>query len=282
MKAMEIGVIVNMTDQVGSIFKDLQQAGIRTCQLNTFDEEWLNDDMVNLVTNAAHQYEVEITALWCGWPGPRFWNFYEGQTTLGLVPPLYRLRRLEVLQKGSDFAAKLGVTDLITHVGFIPENPYDPEYSGVVQVLKQLVKHCQSHGQYFLFETGQETPVTLKRTIEDIGLPNMGVNLDPANLIMYGKANPLDAVDMFGDLIRGVHAKDGEYPIDGKNLGQEKRLGEGRVNYPAFIEKLVRMNYKGALTIECEIEGEGHIKEVIHAKKQLETWILSAGKEARV
>lgn len=277
MGEMRIGVIVQLNKDMGSEFEKLNQAGIRTCQLCTFEEDFMNDGMAEIVKQAAIIHGIEITAFWCGWPAPRVWDFYEGPTTLGLVPPAYRYRRLDILLKGSDFAAKLGVSDLITHVGFIPENPNDPDYTGVVHALKHLVKYCRNNGQYFLFETGQETPVTLKRTIEDIGLPNLGVNLDPANLLMYGKANPLDAVDMFGGLIRGVHAKDGEYPAGGKYLGTEKPLGEGGVNYPVFIEKLKRLNYTGALTIEREITGEERIRDIIKAKALLETWILSAG-----
>lgn len=273
MQELAIGVIVPMNTDIGSKFEKLQQMGIPTCQLSCFDVSLMTDEMADSVKEAAQGYDIEITAFWCGWPAPRFWNFYEGPTTLGLVPPAYRSRRLEVLLHGTDFAGKLGVTDLITHVGFIPENPNDPDYIGVVHALKHLVKRCQSNDQYFLFETGQETPVTLKRTIEDIGLPNLGVNLDPANLLMYGKANPLDAVDLFGSLIRGVHAKDGEYPTDAKSLGEEKPLGEGSVNYPEFISKLKRIGYRGALTIEREISGDEQIRDIMNGKKLLESWI---------
>ncbi|QNK60531.1 sugar phosphate isomerase/epimerase [Paenibacillus sp. PAMC21692] len=264
-----------MNAEIGAKFERLQQMDIPTCQLSCFEASLMTDDMAGLVKQAAQSYAIEITAFWCGWPPPRFWNFYEGPATLGLVPPAYRSGRLEILLHGSDFAKKLGISDLITHVGFIPENPNDPDYIGVVHALKHLVTRCQANDQYFLFETGQETPVTLKRVIEDIGLPNLGVNLDPANLLMYGKANPLDAIDLFGNLIRGVHAKDGEYPVGAKELGIETPLGEGRVNYPEFINKLKRLGYSGAITIEREIEGEEQIRDIITAKKLLESWIAS-------
>jgi len=272
MQDLAIGVIVSMNADIAAKFSDLQQMGIYTCQLSCFEASRMTGEMADKVRQAAQQYGIEITAFWCGWPVPRFWNFFEGPTTLGLVPTAYRARRLEILLEGSDFAGRLGVTDLITHVGFIPENPHDPDYIGVVHALKLLTKRCQDNGQYFLFETGQETPVTLKRTIEDIGLPNLGVNLDPANLLMYGKANPLDAVDLFGSLIRGVHAKDGEYPTGAKALGVEKPLGEGRTNYPEFIKKLKRSGYRGALTIEREIEGEQQLRDIRRAKTLLEQW----------
>ena len=78
----------------------------------------------------------------------------------------------------------------------------------------------------------------------------MGINLDPANLILYGKSNPIDALDVFGEYVRDVHAKDGCYPTDGKNLGKEMPLGTGKVNFPAFIKKLKEIGYDKTLTIE--------------------------------
>ena len=124
-------------------------------------------------------------------------------------------------------------------------------------------------GLGFWFETGQETPITLLRTIHDIGTDNLGINLDPANLLMYGKANPVDALDVFGQYVRGVHAKDGEYPTNGRQLGVEKPLGEGRVNFPALLTKLKALGFSGALTIEREISGPQQIADIQKAKQML-------------
>jgi sugar phosphate isomerase/epimerase len=216
-----------------------------------------------------------ITAFWCGWSKPAVWDFFGGPATLGLVPVAYRASRMETLIKGSDFARKMNVTNVITHAGFIPENPNDPDYIGVVHALRQVAEHCKINQQYFLFETGQETPITLKRLIQDIGLDNLGINLDPANLLMYGKANPVDALDIFGEYVRGVHAKDGEYPVDGYNLGKEKPLGTGRVNFPALVKKLKELGYTGTLTIEREISGEQQKVDIIAGKEILESLIKS-------
>jgi sugar phosphate isomerase/epimerase len=101
-------------------------------------------------------------------------------------------------------------------------------------------------------------------------LPNLGINLDPANLLMYGKANPVDALDVFGAYVCGVHAKDGEYPTNGRELGMEKPLGQGRVNFPALIDRLTALGYSGALTIEREISGEQQIADIRLGKTFLE------------
>lgn len=201
------------------------------------------------------------------------WDFIDGYHTIGLVPVGPRARRVQNLKDGSDFAKKLGVKYVVTHAGFIPENQKTDEYVAVVAALKEVAEHCKKNGQYFLFETGQETPVTLRRTIEKIGTGNVGVNLDPANLLLYGKGNPCDAMDVFGDYVMGVHAKDGEYPTDGDCLGTEKRIGDGRVNFPLLIKKLKEHGYDGAITIEREIDGEEQARDVLYAKKFLEELI---------
>ena len=136
-----------------------------------------------------------------------------------------------------------------------------------------MANYVKANGQYFLFETGQETPVTLLRTIEDIGTDNLGINLDPANLILYGKANPVDALDVFGKYVRDVHAKDGLYPTDGKHLGRETPLGEGKVDFPRLIAKLREVGYDGSLTIEREISGEQQLKDILRGKALLEELI---------
>ena len=136
-----------------------------------------------------------------------------------------------------------------------------------------MLGYCKNNNQYFLFETGQETPVTLRRTIEDIGFDNVGINLDTANLILYGKAHPLDAIDIIGKYIRDIHAKDGCYPTDGKNLGQEKAIGDGIVHFPALIEKLRQIGYDGTITIEREIEGDEQTRDILKAKELLEKLI---------
>jgi len=101
------------------------------------------------------------------------------------------------------------------------------------------------------------------RTIYDIGFDNVGINFDPANIILYGKGNPVDAIDIFGDRIKGVHVKDGDYPTAPfRALGKERVVGEGTVNYPVFLPKLLESGYTGDLYIEREISGEQQIADI--------------------
>lgn len=264
----KIGVLVGYGAQtdIRAKFSDLRLLGFDCCQLSASDPAAFTDERVECVKSAAAEFDIEITAIWGGWSGPAEWNFYGGPSTLGIVPPAYRFQRMKELAADADFAYRLGVTDVITHVGFIPENPSDPNFNGVVSAIRSLASALAARGQYFLFETGQETPVTMLRAIEEIGTGNLGVNFDTANLILYGKANSLDALDVIGKYVRNTHCKDGFYPTTGRELGREVALGEGKANFPAIVAKLRELEYTGPYIIEREISGERQRSDIIKAR----------------
>ncbi|HMN26900.1 MAG TPA: sugar phosphate isomerase/epimerase family protein [Caldilineaceae bacterium] len=270
MSTIQLGVLTRLEEGPEEALQKVSDLGFPTCQLSTWRGNQLEEGVAARVRAAASQHQVAISTLWAGLPGRHVWDFLEGPTTLGLVPPETRAERLAVLKRSADFAKRLGVGSITTHVGFIPENPSDPAYPPVVAALREIAVYCAERGLQFWFETGQETPITLLRTIQDIGTDNLGINLDPANLLMYGKANPVDALDVFGRYVRGVHAKDGEYPTNGRQLGVEKPLGEGRVNFPALLAKLKALGFSGALTIEREISGPQQIADIKRGKQLLE------------
>lgn len=270
---MKIGVQTFLDQNVRERFAKIREMGFDNCQMTNWNAKNHTDEMAELVNAACKEYGITITAHWVGWSGPSAWNFTEGPTTLGIVPREYREQRVKELKLGADFAKKIGVTDVITHAGFLPECPTDPTYPEILETIRDLAQYMKDQGQYFLFETGQETPTTLLRFIEEANTGNIGINLDSANLILYGKANPVDALDVIGKYVRGIHAKDGFYPTCGMKLGREVKVGEGKVNFPAFIAKLKEVGYDGALTIEREISGEQQIKDIIETKEYLEKLI---------
>ncbi|MBM7583391.1 sugar phosphate isomerase/epimerase [Caldicoprobacter guelmensis] len=265
---LDIGVIISLEKLLQNGVEELEELGLHSCQINAWNVDILTEENANRLKEIVGD-KIKITSVWVGWPGPKVWNFIDGPLTLGLVPKEYRYIRMEALKRGADFASMLGVNDIVTHVGFIPENPSTSEYRETIIAVREVASYCKNLNIYFNFETGQETPITLVRTIEDVGLDNLGINLDPANLLLYGKANPIDAVDIFKDLVRGVHVKDGRYPTNGRQLGQETPVGEGMVNFPLLIEKLIKYNYKGPLIIEREISGPKQKEDILKAKNVL-------------
>lgn len=272
---MKIGTMLyfNSLEEMEKSFIKLRAFGFASCQLCSWEPEKWTDENADGIRALAEKHGIEISSFWCGWEGPKVWDFYEGQRTLGLVPPEYREMRVQNLCDGADFARRIGLTDVATHMGFIPECPFDPNFEPLCDAIRTVAQHLKTNGQYLLFETGQETPVTMLRCFEQVGMDNLGVNLDTANLILYGKANPVDALDVFGKYVRNLHAKDGFYPVNGHDLGEEVRLGDGKVDFPALFRKLKELGYDAYVTIEREISGEQQDEDIRHAKVYLETII---------
>ena len=266
-----IGVIYNLSELLDNGPDKLLDLDIGCVQISSGNPELYTEKNAETVKKMLKD-KIRISSFMAGWSGPAIWDSVDGPHTLGIVPPAYRDKRMNELLKGADFAYMLETANIATHVGFIPEHPSYPEYRGVVQAVKYIAAHCKSKGIYFNFETGQETPVTLMRCIKDIGMDNIGINFDPANLILYGRGNPVDAIDIFKGYVRGVHVKDGDYPSgDFYLLGEERKVGEGTVNFPVFLPKLLNQGgYKGDLYIEREISGEQQIKDIKDTIKYLQ------------
>ena len=255
MEPMEIGVMTSPRKDGGNPFDELVKYGVRTTQFCNWKVPYWTKENAELLRRQAAATGVRVAGVWAGYSGPSVWNFLQGPTTLGIVPPEFRAQRVKDLQAGAQFAAWAQAPAIITHAGFVPENPTDPLYPGVVEAIQAIGTRCRELGIGLWFETGQETPVTLLRLIEDAGLDNLGINLDTANLILYGKANPLDALDVFGRLVRNLHAKDGVYPTNGRELGREVPIGTGKVDFPKILARLHALGFTGEIVIEREISG---------------------------
>jgi len=271
LKPMALGLLVSPYGAAEATIRRVHDLGFNNCFLS------LDGYIGKFTTDAAKEikglldkYEVVATTVEVVGPPPLEWNFVRGPATIGVVPPGTRAARVDALRQASDFAKLVGIGQVQTHCGFIPENPDDALYPGTVEAIRTVAQHCHSNGQNFLMETGQETPTTMSRVIHDVGLPNLGVGLDTANVILYGKANPVDAVDILGPHVRSIHAKDGKWPTDPSKLGEEVQIGKGLVDFRAVFTKLHRLGYTGAVTIERETSGPQQIEDVRQEKAYLE------------
>jgi L-ribulose-5-phosphate 3-epimerase len=269
---MRIGVMTGWGGERSNPFAHVGEFGLKCCQLANWDPAAWSKFDPKATRAQARAAGVDISCVWAGYPGPAVWNFVEGPATIGLVPEKWRAERVAALKKAADFTAKLGAPAIATHAGFLPESMSDPLYQPTLAALKDVAGHCRKVGIGFWFETGQETPVCLLRFIEEIGLDNLGINLDPANLILYGKGNPIDSLDVFGKYVRNIHAKDGLYPTTGRELGHEVAVGKGCVRFPEFIKKLHKIGFRGELIIEREISGAQQTKDIRKTVNDLKRW----------
>jgi sugar phosphate isomerase/epimerase len=267
---LRLGLIIGVGNNPDAAMAKVHDLGLPTCQV--FVNE-IEAELVSRLRQALDRYQIEATSLVVGGPGKEVWDFYQGPLTIGLVPRETRAARIAHIKKASDFAKQCGIPAVQTHCGFIPENPNDPVYKETVAAMREVAAYCKRNGQNFRYETGQETPITLVRAIQDVGMDNQGVNFDLANLILYGKANPTDAIELLGPYVQGIHAKDGMWPTNPKELGQEVPIGKGKVDFPRIITRLRELNYRGAVTIEREISGPQQLEDVREAKTYLEKLI---------
>lgn len=267
---MRLGVIASAGEDPDKVVARVRELGFPTCQVRM---EQYSAELAKRLREALDRHDVEATAIMELGPGPKVWDFIQGPATIGLVPRATRRARIDALKRASDFASQADVPAIHTHCGFIPEDPNLDLYKETVEAIHEVVSHCKNNGVMFLYETGQETPITLLRAIMDVGLDNQGINLDTANLILYDKANPLDALDVIGTFVRGLHAKDGVYPTDPRRLGEEVPIGEGKVDFPRIIQRLKDLGYRGPITIEREISGPKQTEDILRAKAYLERLI---------
>ena len=252
--------------------KAVRDLGFPTCQLNIAK---YSTELVKRLSKTLTEYKILPTALLCMGPGMYKWDFVDGPSTIGLVPRENREARVERLKQGIDFCKEAAIPVVHAHFGFIPENPKDILYVEFIETMKKIGEYAQVRGIDIHFETGQETPITLRRAIEEIGTGNLYVNYDTANLVMYGKANPFDGIKILGKYIRGMHAKDGQYPTDPNKLGKEVLIPTGEVDFPRIISSLKQIGFKGAITIECELGGSKK-DYILKTKQYLENLVLTA------
>lgn len=184
MSKLPIGIVVRLTPEPENELRKVVDFGLRSCQVVSWNMELWTPTIGRALVEAVRVLGVSITTFWAGYPGKVVWDFMDGPSTGGLVPPQYRAERVAALKTAAEFAASLGLPSITTHLGFLPVDPKDRVYLDTVEAIRDIAEHCRRLGLEFWFETGQETPVTLRRTIELVNTGNLGINFDPAHLIL--------------------------------------------------------------------------------------------------
>lgn len=257
---------INDPAEADAKFREAKEAGFTSCQL-VYKPAVYELERAAEILAASKKYDIEISAQFCGYYDVETtWDLYYGYQNAGLNVEAFRQSRTEYVKNACRFAAALGIEDVIIHAGFVPNDPFSPQYASMCAAVHSIAVHCKALGLNLLFETGGEAPITLLRLIQEVGTGNLFVNFDPANILMYGYGNPTDALEIIGPYVRNVHGKDGLLPTDPRKLGKETPVGQGRVDFPAVIAKLKALGYDRFITIEREITGEQQKKDILDAK----------------
>jgi sugar phosphate isomerase/epimerase len=247
----------------------LGRLGIDAVQIACGDPHhaaWVEGDRLPEVARSAG---LRMTGAMLGFPGEDYTTPQTIQKSGGFGSPATRAERLQRFQWALDRTKALGLSDLMLHAGFLPE-PKNPDRKPFLNTLARVSELARAKGVTIAFETGQETADLLRLTLDELKCPNLKVNFDPANMLLYDKGDPLRAVELLGPDIRSVHVKDANRPKMPGNWGEEMPLGEGQVNIRQFVKTLKKVGYRGALCIEREVgDQEGRLKDLAHGIRYL-------------
>jgi sugar phosphate isomerase/epimerase len=230
----------------------LDDLGVAATQIACGDPHHASWDEGDAMPQAALASGLHLAGAMLGFPGEDYTTPQTIQATGGFGDPATRPERLERLKWALDRTLALGLTDLMLHAGFLPA-ANDPGRSALLDTLARAGQLAADKGITLAFETGQETADLLRRTLDDLKAPNLKVNFDPANMLLYDMGDPIRAVEILGPDIRSVHVKDAIRPASPGIWGQEVPLGEGQVNIPLFIKTLKKVGYTGPLMVEREV-----------------------------
>lgn len=250
---LEIGLMFWAGENARQTLREVKAFGLRAGQLGVPGEKSLNGFAEAWDEALTAEQFLPVTAV-CSYVGEDYADIPTVMRTVGLVPSATRAERLARTKAVSGIARALGIDSVACHIGFLPENPAEGLYAQMRDLTREICDYCGANGQRFALETGQEPAKVLRRFIEEVDRPNLKINFDPANMILYGTGDPIEALDVLGPHVISVHAKDGDWPPRDQPtaLGTERPLGLGSVNISAFVEKLKAIGYRGILSIERE------------------------------
>ena len=272
MSKWPIGVFTSIDAGLGVKLEVAYELGVHTIQLHAPAQATRTPEDADSFLARLSELGITLTAVFGGFEGESYADIPTVVRTVGLVPRETRAARTQEMKEIADFAQLLGCKVVGLHLGFIPHDSSDPLYAEVLQVTREICDHVRGNDQDLHLETGQESADGLLRFIQDVQRDNLFVNFDPANMILYGTGEPIEALRQIGRYVHSVHCKDGKWSArPGVDWGQEVPLGQGDVGMEQFIRTLDAIGYTGPLTIEREIpqEPERQKAEIGHAIRWL-------------
>jgi len=250
-----IGVFTSIDAGLGVHLDVAQELGVPSVQIHAPHASTRNAAAAEAFLEKCTNAGLTVTCVFGGFEGESYADIPTTARTVGLVPEETRASRAQEMKEISDFTKLLGCNTVALHIGFVPERGSD-DYNRLIAVTRDLLVHIAGNGQQLNLETGQETADHLLEFINDVGQDNLFINFDPANMILYGTGDPIEALKKVGKYVRSIHCKDATWAADGergKSWGAEVALGEGDVGMETYLRTLHEIGYTGPLTIEREI-----------------------------
>ena len=256
-------------NDIGELVGKVRELGLAHVQLALEPLLFLDDKRKHQQLGLLRDAGIAITATMISYPGEDYSTIAAIRETGGLVPDAHWDVRRKLTEQAVKLSAELNVKLLSTHVGFVPPSNH-PSYPAVVARIQEVAKLFADSGLELVMETGQERAEELLQFLNDLSVRNVSVNFDPANMILYGAGDPIDAIGVLGRHIRHVHVKDGVLSKQpGVKWGEEVPFGTGQVPPKEFIQALHAVKYQGPLVIEREA-GEQRMEDVRTAIETLE------------
>jgi len=277
LRDLEIGLMFWGEQNPAMAVRGIQSLGLRCGHLGIAGHVPL-EQVTPLWKKTLAETDFAVTTVFAAHIGESYADIPTVERTVGFIPAATREVREARSRQVIDFAAGLGVPSFACHIGFVPEDVSDPDYAAVRDIVRRICEYTAQYGMTFALETGQEPAVSMRAFLDDVGRDNLRINFDPANLILYGTGDPIDALATLAPWVASVHVKDGNWPSPEKpgSLGTEMPLGEGAVGIDRFVAKLKEIGYSGPLTIEREValeqamddrhkEGLSHLADIRNA-----------------
>jgi L-ribulose-5-phosphate 3-epimerase len=249
---------------VGELKRLLGDLGVNATQIACGDPHHASWSEGDAMPEAARASGLVLTGAMLGFAGEDYTTPRTIKATGGFGDPATRPERLDRLAWALERTVALGLADLMLHAGFLPEAG-DPGRSSMLDTLARAGRMAAEKGVTLAFETGQETALLLRLTLDELKAPNLKVNFDPANMLLYDMGDPIHAVEILGPDIRSVHLKDARRPTVTGEWGEEVPLGQGEVDIPRFLRTLRAIGYAGPLVVEREVGTQAErLRDVRH------------------
>jgi sugar phosphate isomerase/epimerase len=282
METWPIGVFTSVDAGLGVHLDVAQELGVPTVQVHSPHEKTRTAATAQTFLDRCKTFGIEVTCVFGGFEGESYADIPTTVRTVGLVPESTRAARVAEMTEISDFAKLLGCRAVGLHIGFVPEDRKSASYRSLIAASRDLLDHVAGNDQNLHLETGQESADHLLEFIHDVERDNLFINFDPANMILYGSGEPIEALRKLGKYVRSVHCKDGKWAAAdrrGKDWGTEVALGEGDVGMERYLRTLQEIGYTGPLTIEREIAHDrerqrADIGKAVQLLKELRAKIL--------